>query len=121
MLLTIGKFRRAYLYRRLLGERNVKRVMRGGVQIWPDESDRVRKLVVEIPAATEENYAFLRHMDAGLEDGLDEASRWAKTEVDGRTWYLKKAKVVNYNLKYSLATWDMRGEIDFTITAPVVQ
>lgn len=83
MLITIGRFKRCYLYARYIGSRAVKRVMKGGEQIWPGEHDRIRRLVFEEPDATTEDYAYWKHVGAGLDDGLDVRLGETKREIVG--------------------------------------
>lgn len=175
MLITIGRFKRCYLYARYIGGKSVKRIMKEGEQIWPGEHDRIRRLVFEEPEATTEDYAYWKHVCAGLDDGLDvrmgetkrdivgyedeqivgrkvylvhfqdkgyviisrsrllfkigkpiyvdvyypaEKCRWARVELDGRVWYVKRDLVVNYEMPYALATLDGRGVLDFGNDGP---
>lgn len=175
MLITIGRFKRCYLYARYIGGKSVKRIMKEGEQIWPGEHDRIRRLVFEEPEATTEDYAYWKHVCAGLDDGLDvrmgetkrdivgyedeqivgrkvylvhfqdkgyviisrsrllfkigkpiygdvyypaEKCRWARVELDGRVWYVKRDLVVNYEMPYALATLDGRNVLDFGDDGP---
>ncbi len=70
MLVTVGKFKRCYLYERRIGGRNVKRVMKEGVQIWPGANERIRKLVLAPPQPMDAEYPYWRHFDDGMDIGL---------------------------------------------------
>ena len=70
MLVTVGKVKRCYLYERRIGGRNVKRVMKEGVQIWPGANERIRKLVLAPPQPMDAEYPYWRHFDDGMDIGL---------------------------------------------------
>lgn len=119
MLITVGKFKRAHLYKRLIGEKNVVRVMKGGEQIWPGDNDRIRRMTFELPDKTVIDWAYWQHVEDALNDGLSVGSRYASVSFDGITWYWKKDLVSSFNKRFGLmATWDGRNTLNFGEDGP---
>lgn len=120
MLLTIGKFKRAFLYKRTLGGKNVARVMRNGVQIWPDERDKVRRLMLETPPAGTDDFVYWQHVEAGLNDGVE---AWPITNIVGYEdpVEVKGAKNVNDLKNKGWIIYERTGLLSYLMQEPIVE
>ncbi len=123
MLVTVGKFVRSYLYQRLIGGRNVRRVMKAGVQIWPSDEDRIRRITFEMPAETQEDWAYWQHVEAGLDMGLDARRGETKRELTG---YSEKKSIPRflYEKSYKAEGWVVvrrKNAIYYEIGKPIYE
>ena len=115
MRVTHGRFAREYVYDLRLGKRQVKRLMRGGVQLWPTAEERVGTVA----------------LDLTLPDGTLDGAYWEHAlELVG----LASSEVCHvrvlaggreYNLQSTYGVWNRcvlrHGVLDFGDKGPLVQ
>lgn len=88
MRITIGRFKRRYLYDCRLGCRRVVKKMKGGVQIWPTLPDLVRYAVLDVSPleGTLEGAYWAHALDAVRSQSSE--SRYMRLQAGGKSYHL---------------------------------
>ena len=112
MKLTLGDTRRAYVYGIRVGETSVKRVMYAGKKIWPDYSDRIRTMTLDMePLAGTQDELYWRAALSAVEAQSSEACH-VRLTAGGRP----------YNLQSTYGSWALArfgfGTVSFDRDGP---
>lgn len=115
MRVTFGQFRRRFVYNIKVGDKQVKRVMWNGQQVWPSDEDRVRTLALDMSLleGSTDNAYWIHAMEATA--AASSASCCLTVTIAGRKYCVN----TGYNgypvVKYSL------GVLDFGEDGPLLE
>lgn len=113
MKVTLGAQQRKFVYDVRFGERPVRRIMYGGLQIWPDETARVAKMSVDMSAfdGTLDGAYWLHAIDA------------VQAGSNGSCHMLMRAGGRDYMIQTTYDSWKRAvysaGNIDFLGDGPM--
>ena len=114
MRVTFGQFRRRFVYNIKVGDKQVKRVMWRGKQIWPSDEDRVRTLALDMSSERSSDMAYWIHaLDATA--AMSNASCHLTVTIAGRKYCVNTGYGGLPVVKYEL------GVLDFGSDGPPLQ
>lgn len=114
MRLTLGQWKRRFVYGWNVGSVRAKRVMRNGVQIWPSDEERVRTLALDMTGLSDEDAAYWAHALDAVAASSSKAC-YLELVVAGRAY-----RVGSTYGGYPLVRYEL-GMLDFGDDGPPLQ
>lgn len=114
MRVTKGKFVRRFVYGWQVGKRRAKRAMRGGVEIWPGDEERVRRLFIDMAwlEGSAENAYWLHALAHGPNNTVRDR---VSVTIAGREYCLGRSVNRKPTVSYS------QGWLDFGDDGPALR